>query len=312
MINFLHFLRLLSLLLLCLPASAQSLSAIDSVSIFPNHVYVLLQDSIFPIHHIQAKTAPDNRSEERSITLEIYNLLLPATTVNRLVTSSDIFLQKSDSLLITLSILPDSQGNINWRLINLDTISSKYHTSLRKVIQDGAKRLAVYTRMGRPQDHLIVSRTNLRPIVKRQGQYWTPIDDVFTEYFLIRSRKISDLSQADYMTINIKGPMVAYDAPYRTLRSLLPLGISYTYTHTLPMGIVLSSKHNGIYQFWSRAQATPLHVPGLHYYGNEIFEYKPGIGIISGSYHSYYYSASNVELPAFFKNVLLDGNNRLR
>jgi len=311
MAKYLYPLRLL-LLLLCIPVSAQSLAAIDSASVLPSHVYVLLQDTAFPIHHIQAKNTANNINEGRSISLEIYNLLLSTTTINQLAASSTPFLQKNDSLLITLSILPDSQGKVNWQTIDLDTIHPKHYTSLQKVIEDGVKRLAAYVGAGRPQDHRIISRINLRPIVKRQGQYWTPVNEVFTEYFLIRTRKTSDLSRADYMTINIKSPVVAYNAPYRALRSLLPSSIPYAYTKSLPMGIALSDKYKGIYRFWSRTPATPLHVPGLRYYGNELFEYKPGIGIISGNYHSYYYPASNIELSAFFNYVLLDKTKRLR
>ncbi len=58
------------------------------------------------------------------------------------VANSKVF-NSNDTLLVTLSVLPDRKGKIDWQPINLDTISTEHSQSLADIVRDGVRYLPV-------------------------------------------------------------------------------------------------------------------------------------------------------------------------
>jgi hypothetical protein len=290
----------------------QSFTAVDSASVWPRHAYVVLNDSHFPIHHVFAQRTEKSASPMPSVSVEIYNLLVPAAIVHQMSSvakQSDSVFNLKDTLLISLSILPNNKGKISWIPIDMDTIPVNHLLSLTDVVRDGKRRVELYRLAGNPKDHLLTSRINLFPIVKLQGRFWTPSTYVLTEYFLIRSYVTKSLESADYVVINDKSPTVPFDAPWRDIRELLPKKGNYKYSTA--MGIVLSSKQRGIAEFWSRPEVNVSH-PGLRHFGVGVFEYKPGIGLVSGKYAYYFHELNPLDSQIFFDHIVVDGKTVLR
>ena len=292
-------------------------------------LYIVLRNASFPIHHIRAQ-ALKSESSTKPVSLEIYNLLIPATTIQTLAptvdadTSQDVVLVPSDTLLITLSVLPNIEGVIEWKPISLDTISAGRLLPLSIVVKEARRCLAANRKTNSPQDCQQTRSRNLLPIVWREGRYWTPksviVSDSFRDglparmqrewpqvpspyvmmqCFLIRSYATCYLDRADYVTINIKSPTLSFDAPWRVVRTLLPPKVNYTYS--LGMGLVPEGVFEGVFEFWSRPRVS-----------SGVFEYKPGIGLISGSYDDYFYDLNPVMPRLHFDDIVLDGKIRLR
>ena len=290
----------------------QSFTAVDSASVWPRHAYVLLNDSNFPIHHVLAQRTEKSKNTVSPLSVEIYNILVPAAIIYQMSSvarQSDTVFNLKDTLLITLSVLPNNKGKINWIPIDMDTIPVNHLLSLTDVVRDGKRRVEAYRLAGNPKDHLLTSRINLFPIVKRQGRFWTPSPYVLTEYFLIRSCVTKSLEGADYVVINDKSPLVPFDAPWRDIRELLPKKGNYEYSTA--MGIVLSNKQRGVAEFWSRPEVNVSH-PGLRHFGIGFFEYKPGIGLMSGKYPYYFHELNPLDSQIFFDHIIVDGKTMLR
>lgn len=308
-----------SFLLLTLGSSnvawCQVLTAIDSASIWPHRVYVVLENAPFPIHHVQTQSTGNKGNNSSTVTVEIYNLLVPATSIHNFIPASEnirgYLFTASDTLLITLSALPDDKGKIVWQPIDPDTISMRHRLSLVDVARDGARRLLAYRQAGKPPEHTLTTRINLFPVVQKQGRYWVPSSFVLTQYFLVQPRATSLLTHTDYVTINVKSPALSYDAPWRTMVALLPADSQQRYTRTMPIGIVREGTYRGMTEFWSRPPMTISH-PGLRYFGIGIFEYKPGIGVISGGYAHYFQEFTPFFSRIFFDHVVVDGKAILR
>ena len=313
----LHRLSTLALLLLLwripLAVQAQDLTAIDSISIWPSRVYVVLpQDSLFTIHHVVAQAPGHWRNPTGTVSLEIYDLLVPAAAVQRLIPASsspsnDLFIP-GDTLLITLAILPTDVGTADWQPIALDTVPARCRLSVRDLVRDGLRHLSAYCAAGNAPNHLLLTRLNLFPVVRRQGQYWSPRSTVLTEYFLVRSLPVHLRTQINYAAINTKGPSLSRNAPWRVIGAWLPP--EYQYRNLWPIGLVHDSVHTSMYSFWSRPPVGTTH-PTLRYFGSGQFIYKPGIGLISGKYPTYS-SISGLILPDRFDHIIVDGRVRLR
>jgi hypothetical protein len=286
---------------------------------WPNQHYVVLSDSLFPLHHIQAQgTRQASWPEVRPVaaaSLEIYNLLVPLTPkqpTKRPLTAIGATWHKGDTLLISFSLLPNNQGRISWQPITLDTIPPSKLRSLEEVIQEGFGRIKAYDQADKPTNQLLTTQRQLLPIVRRQGQYWLPGPYVLTQYFRVRSAATRSLAQTDYVTININSPRVDWNAPYRTLRALLPASRVYEYTHALPMGIARAGAYHGVYEFWSRSPPTTEHEPNPLYYGGGIFEYRPGIGLLTGQYWAYFHLLDPGITAIFFDRITVDEKTKVR
>ncbi|WP_110980539.1 hypothetical protein [Hymenobacter sediminis] len=236
--------------------------------------------------------------------METYNLLIPATAGKSW--------RKGDTLLIAFSLLPNKQGAITWSPLALDTLPAGMLRSLPEVVRDGFARVQAYDQAGKPRDHLLITQDRLLPVVRRAGRYWVPGPYVMTQYFRIRSQATSSLVQTDYVTINIKSPAVSSDAPYRTLRALFPPDVPYEWALFSPIGIVREGAYHGRYEFWSRPPWDMGHVPFSRYYGADIFEYKPGIGLLSGRYRWYFKELDWSKPNAYFDQITVDGHTQLR
>jgi hypothetical protein len=296
-------------------AWGQGLTALDSASLWPPRVYVVLENAPFPIHHVQTQSTGHKTNTSGTITVEIYNLLVPATDIRLFIPTSENIrgygFTPGDTLLVTLSALPDATGNVVWQPIDPDTVATRCRFSLPDVVRDGARRVRAYRQAGNPPEHVLTTRINLFPIVRKQGRYWAPGPFVLTQYFLIRPRTTSRLARADYVTINVKSPALSYDAPWRTMLALLPADGQYRYTRAMPIGIVREGTYRGVTECWSRPSIMISH-PGLRYFGMEIFEYKTGVGVVSGRYAHYFQDFTPFFSRMFFDHVIIDGKTLLR
>lgn len=328
-VRLLKFFLLGFLLGTAMSSEARNQAAIDSASHRYVRRYAVLKDVPFATHHIQALASGVN-DKSAPVYVEIYNILVPATRIKQstphanTAQKQNAVFEKGDTLLVTLSILPNTKGIIEWEVIKPDTIANGQLLSVSDVVREGQQRLAAYRKAGSPKDYLLVSCVDLFPVVQRNGQYWTPksviapdpfFDGlpaymrrewyrvpspyVLTQFFLIRSHATQYIDHADYMTINIKSPFLSSDAPWRTVRELLPATSHYEYSPA--MGIVPEGVFRGVFEFWSRPRI-----------GSGVFEYKPGIGLLSGSYNDYFYELDPGKPRLFFDRIIVDDKIHLR
>lgn len=296
-------------------AQTQGLTTIDSASIWPRRAYVVLNDSAFSTHHIQAQSKRESfyTHEIETVNLEIFNIITPIDdVVTQHASSPEFSFIKGDTLLISFSALPDSSGAVAWQSVVLDSIPAARMRSLADVVREGKRRIVAYRQAGNPKDCLFTTQINLYPVIRRQNRYWVPKQNVLTEYFLVRTRATSSLTQTDYVTINIKGPLVSSTAPWRTIRALLPSNPHYEFSRAL--GIVHENILNGVYSFWYRTEGNShgdsftyknnIYSSNLRELGLGSFKYKPGIGIVGGEYPSYF-NISNPRVP--FNKISIDG-----
>lgn len=286
---------------------------------WPHQQYVVLSDSLFPLHHVLAQGTRQARwpavRPVAAASLEIYNLFVPLTPqhpAKRPLTAIGATWHQGDTLLISFSLLPNNQGRIDWQPITLDTIPAGKLRSLLEVVHEGFARIRTYDQAGKPTNQLLTTQHQLLPIVRRHGQYWVPGPYVLTQYFRVRSTATRSLAHTDYVTINVKSPPVDWNAPYRTLRALLPSPLVYEHTPFLPMGIVRAGAYRGVYEFWSRSIWTTEHEPNPLYYGVGIFEYKPAIGLLSGQYWAYFHLLDPGLTDIFFDRITVDEKTQVR
>lgn len=119
MLRFYFAKYLLFYLLPGVPALARSRThpVIDSTRRHSSRSYVVLHDAPFPIHYVRAQ-ALESGSNKKPISLEIYNLLVAGTTARTMGSSASVgesqntVFEPGDTLLITLSVLPNADGII--------------------------------------------------------------------------------------------------------------------------------------------------------------------------------------------------------
>jgi hypothetical protein len=294
-------------------ALSQDFTAIASTSVLPRHLYVLMDNAPVAIHHVeaQAQRIVNKPDSAFPVNVEIYNILVPGNFVRQTTYPElrGVLSGTGDTLLIALSVLPTNGGLIVWKPITLDTIPFGHILTIADVVHDGVRRIEEYRKAGKPLDCLITSRINLFPIIKREERYWVPDTEVFTQYFVVQPLSTKSLAQADFVTINIKSPLVSPDAPWRTIRALLPAEINYEYTPY--RGITLESIDKGVFAFWSSPFIGVSHPSRMHV-GIGKFKYKPGIGIISGKYAQYFYNFNPFGYKINFNSITVNGKVMVR
>jgi hypothetical protein len=288
--------------------------------------YVLLSDSLGPVHHVQAQQGGysyvglldasygDARGQEGPIhvpqvTVELLNLLVPATR-RPLDTTPAIAaaFPKGDTLLLTFSLLPDTSGVIRWEPVSLDTLPVGRCQSLTQAVREAGARIAAYRAAGSPGEHTLLCRDDLVPLVRRGDTYWAPQAYVLTEYYQIHTQASTAFPAKDLATINIRSRPFPTDKLLQEAR--LKKNNPHASLYAVPTGNLLQSRTDNRYEFWSNPAVWISHAPLLHY-GNGGFVYQPRIGLVSARYTFYFELAPTKVRQAvdneFFEVKAIDG-----
>jgi hypothetical protein len=268
--------------------------------------YVILSDSLGPLHRIKVQrggrqfegivASGVERGASTTTTIpktsvEIFNLLISGTRVKLLSSSkqdkSAVHFLNTDTLLITMALLPRINSEVTWLPVQLDTIPSGRLATLVDVVQDGGQRIAAYRQAGNPGDHRLLCRDNVVPLVKHKGQYWAPNSYVLTEYFQVRHRPTQNFPETDLATINILSRPFPKEVLLQTKRR--QTGNAHAQLTAIPAGNVIQRRNEGRYEFWSNP-STVLSHPSVLHYGSGDFQYQPGTGVVSSTYKHYFQS----------------------
>lgn len=262
-----------------LAGRSQALSALDSLSSWPRQLYLVLEDVPFPLHHVQAHGMGHGWRGAVPTEVELSNLWVPAPNVPQAQA-------RRDTVLVTLSVLPDETGRVRWHVVALDTVPPSHLRSARALAGEASRHLAAHRQAGQPPNRVLVTRLNVFPLVHRAGHDWAPDGPVLTEFFVVRPRATRFLAWTDYVTLNVRSPRLDQEAPWRTVRTLLPAGAAYPWQRVLPMGLVPAGVSGGTYEFWYRPAPTASH-GSLREAGSGAFTYRAGVGLLTGEYTQY-------------------------
>ncbi|WBA44175.1 hypothetical protein [Hymenobacter canadensis] len=263
--------------------------------------YVLLQDSSFHATWVQT----ERRVRGAHQALDIVNILVPEFRI-RYLTQHDrgdlrVRLAREDELLITMAVLPELQsGRVQWVRIRLDTLDPTCKLSMRALVAEGYEKLIAYRRAGNPYMNYETRRDDVKPVVYRDGQYWTTPDDVLTEVYVVHSRRTWYPTEADNVTLNPQARVFTRADIQRDMQAAQTAGGE----EAPELGLVLSSKlllgkrTAARYEFWSFAP--PIVDASLTYYGATEVAYEPGTGIVSAKYNEYFHLSAISPDNVFF------------
>lgn len=266
--------------------------------------YVIIDSQEYNTHHIITRRSGDNYIGIKSTAVEIFNILSPHSFIRPIRIPHKVSNErKADTTLVSISLLPHADKEINWIPIQLDSIAEGRLLPVSDLVNIAEKQLIAFQKNRNPLAKSTLCRDDIVPVVKRNGLYYRPIAYALTEFFLISPNTIHTYKQADMATIDIKSPVF----PISTLlenasrASYNPHAQAWA---AIRSGNLLQSKANGRYEFWSNP--APLsHATHLHY-GTGNFLYQPGVGLVAGKYESYF-SESGQFIDDFFDIVSIDG-----
>lgn len=246
--------------------------------------YVRLAEAPGPVYQVSSFALRPRVGWPDTTFLTIYNVLVPATTVQQLapglLRAPEAVTQLGDTLLLTLTVLPDTDGRFRWQPIRLDTVPVERRLNWVALARDAEMRFRAQRQAGNPGTHVLMARSDIFPVIRRQGQDYVPSSEVLVQYFRVHTRPTATLRHTDYFTLNIAGPRLDQDAPFRTVLALHPPS-GYDHPSLAPaIGLVRSGTFRGITEFWSRVRDITSH-PWMGEYGLQEFTYKPGIGVLT-------------------------------
>lgn len=253
-----------------------------------------------PLHWVQTQRVSKGQSQQ----MELLNLLIPNKVVKAHPPqgrSSQALLR--DELLIAIAILPDREtGRITWKPIRPDTLAAARRVSIARLLDDCYARVYAYEIQRTHLYNQLTRRTDVKPLIERDGQVWTTPNVVLTEYFLLRNRSTYWPTAGDNITINVQArPFTRADfrqAEQISTKGATGEGAFPAVEAELGTILLLEEQRNGIYTFWSQA---PLIADGpLRDYGSVDIQFKPGVGLVSGKYNQYFSIPQISEANTFF------------
>ena len=291
------------------PACGQGPAVRDSVNHGPGRAYVVLRGAPFPVHHVRADCSGEGFLFVAPMRVEVLNLLVPPAVWRGWAAPPPGVWGPADTLLVVFSVLPDARGAVHWDRLAPDTLPTDQLLPLRALVRAGAAAVAVSLRPGASLDHELTTSERLVPVVYRHGAYWAPRSGVLTQYVRVRTRAARRLAWPDYATLDVGRPRVDRDAPWRTIRALLPADAPYPFRRFLPpLGLAVQEALGGVYTCWSRPEQTTSH-PGARLSGLGTFDYRPGVGVLHGTYPGYLSLLGWHHV--FFDRVAVDDTTRL-
>jgi hypothetical protein len=300
--------RVLWLVLLCMPGLgwAQANQVYSLPTLAPPR-YVLLPDSSALVHHVVARRSGEGYIGITPATVEIFNILLPLRQVPLPLGTVEVKAAPTDTLLISLSVLPYANGTIVWEPVRLDTIPPAQVLSVEALAQEARRQLEAFyrdQRAGKPEKRSLLTYDDLLPVVHRQGRYWVPRPYVLTEYFLVRPGTVHTRKQADMATIDVQSPVFDTEAILSAARRTdNPHAQLYA---VMEAGNFLLDKGRNRYEFWSNPGYYESHASSL-LYGIGRFLYQPGVGLVSSNYKEYFSRADRFTTEAFLDVISIDG-----
>ncbi|MDJ0364497.1 hypothetical protein QMK33_04985 [Hymenobacter sp. H14-R3] len=247
--------------------------------------------------------------------LDLVNVILPAAFVQQqLIASGDLGptgLYPTDELLVTMTILPDpNSGRVQWLPIRLDTLAQARQVTWPAVAGDCYTRLFNYKAAREAEVDWSRRRLDLRPVLKQGNQYFTPKQQVLTEYFVLRNTRTWYPTSGDNATINcLAQPFLpaTYLKEQDAASAASPPGQpAPRLREELGTKLLLQKAEGQVYTFWSFPPASTAGVDGLlTAYGVGDLRFQPQVGLISGRYSSYFGAIINAE-DRFFDLISIE------
>jgi hypothetical protein len=253
--------------------------------------YVLIPTTGLVATHVRTKRVRQTRTEF----LDFINVLLPSSFARQQVLKAQditgaggLFLH--DELLVTMTVLPTlSTGQVNWVPIALDSLGTR-QLPWQRVAEDCFTRLFHYEKARFPQVDEPPRRGDFRPIIKINKQYFTTQQPVLTQYYLLRDYFTWFPTSGDAVTINRSArPFTAADyAKELELTKALRPNDSFKpqVRRELETKLLLQKVEGQVYTYWSLPLAMSENL--VEWLGASALRYQPNVGLISGTYPSYF------------------------
>lgn len=261
--------------------------------------YVQMPAMGFIVSQVSTKRLRENKTEF----VEIINIIINQDSVRKYVIDAAQQQalpiawqgpQPQDELLVTVVILPDkATGRVKWEPVSLDSLQSQSLEPFATIAQDCFAR--IYTAKANPYAINLQTRyLDVKPIINRDGRLWTTRNVVLTEYFLLRNRATWFPDQGDGVTINCWAKPITRTEVAQLQRSIANTAIPATRKPSiqgeLAQKYLLHGESKQLYYFWS---IPPRILHGsIASYGAGDFQFKPGVGLVSGQYAAYFYPDS--------------------
>lgn len=234
--------------------------------------------------------------------LDIINVIVPKDTIrtysNGYNSDNNVEIESNgpldnDEVLITMSILPDKFGHVNWTIVNPDTIALKTRVRFSSLTRHCFERVFAFKK-SQPEPNFLTRSISLRPIIKINGAYLTTSNSVLTDCFLLRDRATWFPDASDGITINcLAKPVTLQELTIiqnNINKSSTTLAVRPNILLELTAKILVERNEKQVVTFWSIPPRV-LHADIL-FFGIGDFKFKPGTGIISGKYAEYFYPGS--------------------
>ncbi|SET37345.1 hypothetical protein [Hymenobacter actinosclerus] len=271
------------------PASLQNSPAVQ---------YLLISAADFAAAHLVETERPLGRQTQQ---VDIVNLQVPLPSAFPMAPQ----LVASGTMLITLVALPDAtSGQLRWQPIWPDTLAPARRITAAAFTDTCLQRLARYHRKGGRlgEDNALTRSADIKPIIWRDGRYWTPAGYTLTELFLVCPVPFTLPHQADNVTISLKArpfPLAQFEQEWQLGQRFYPSGRRAGLAQVLASKLFLEKKlPDGTYEFYTAA--TNIMDGGSFYAGAEDFRYRPGIGLVSGKYSTHFSLGSQDTRNIFF------------
>ncbi|WP_400193882.1 hypothetical protein [Hymenobacter sp. B81] len=185
--------------------------------------------------------------------------------------------------LITLALLPlRPDAPAGWVPVSLDTIKARL-LPLEQVKLDCYARLLKYRLEGSPTVNDLTRRNDLRPLLLRDGRYYTTKAVVLTEYFIWLDVPGLLPNQADNVTINLGAPLVTpadFESAYAGARAAF--GGYRNFIDAWYSRLLLRARRGPDCSFWTFPSAISDAPAG--FYGADSFVFRRKVGLVSGQY----------------------------
>jgi hypothetical protein len=165
--------------------------------------YLLVTATVFKAANLvdTERTLPQGKQQ-----LSILNISMPLIQAARGSFSMHPSLVAASTMLITLAIIPDKlDKQVHWQPIRLDTLAASQQINPTAFIDTCFQKLARYHRTGGQamQDNYLTRSASVRPIIHRDGQYWTTSNYTLTELFLVCPVPFILPYETDNVTISV-------------------------------------------------------------------------------------------------------------